>query len=253
VQQRRRGVRRQAVYGEPRKVEIIPSVLPADFGKLGADCKRLEDAGVDRIQFDVMDGNFVPNLTFGPDVIQYMRKYCDVMFETQLMVEQRCLDYMLPQFVEATKGPGGKPGVVIVHVEACPHLHRTLSQIREAGGSPSVALNPHTPAEMIENVLDLVDHVLVMTVNPGFGGQAYIPTMLEKIRKIRKWVVDRGLDIDIEVDGGIKANNTIAECAEAGANCFIAGSGLFAYDDLSQGVKELREMAQKGQKGLAAA
>jgi ribulose-phosphate 3-epimerase len=246
---RKRSTARRAVYGEPRKVEIIPSVLPADFGKLGADCKRLEEAGVDRIQFDVMDGTFVPNLTFGPDVIAYMRKYCDVKFETQLMVEQKCLDYMLPQFTEATKGPGGAPGVVIVHVEACPHLHRTLSQIREAGGSPSVALNPHTPAEMIENVLDLVDHVLVMTVNPGFGGQAYISTLLPKIRKIRKWIVDRGLDIDIEVDGGIKANQTIAECAEAGANCFIAGSGLFAYDDLSQGVKELRELALKGQKG----
>lgn len=239
-----------AVYGPPRKVEIIPSVLPADFGKLGADCKRLEEAGVDRIQFDVMDGNFVPNLTFGPDVIKYMRKYCDTKFETQLMVEQKCLDYMLPQFVDATKGPGDKPGVVIVHVEACVHLHRALCQIRDMGGSPSVALNPHTPAEMIEHVLDYVDHVLVMTVNPGFGGQAYIPTLLPKIRTIRKWIVDRGLDVDIEVDGGIKANNSIFACAEAGANCFIAGSGLFAYDDLSEGVKELREMAEKGQKGL---
>merc|ERR1712193_285991 len=131
------------------------------------------------------------------------------------------------------------PGVVIVHVEACPHLHRTLSQIRDLGGSPSVALNPHTPAEMIENVLDKVDHVLVMTVNPGFGGQAYIPTMLEKIKKIRGWIVDRGLDVDIEVDGGIKADWTIAACADAGANCFIAGSGLFAYEDRSVGVNEL--------------
>merc|ERR1719510_2558584 len=235
---------RRAVYGPPRKVEIIPSVLPADFGKLGADCKRLEEAGVDRIQFDVMDGNFVPNLTFGPDVISWCRKYTSTKFETQLMVEQRCLDYMLPQFVEATKGPNGKPGVVIVHVEAATHLHRNLTQIRDLGGSPSVALNPHTPPEMIENVLDLV-----MTVNPGFGGQAYIPTMLEKIKKIRKWVVDRGLDVDIEVDGGIKANKTIAECAEAGANCFIAGSGLFAYDDFSVGVKELRELGEAGQKG----
>jgi ribulose-phosphate 3-epimerase len=238
----------RAVYGTPRQVQIIPSVLPADFGKLGEECKRLEDAGVDRIQFDVMDGNFVPNLTFGPDVIAYMKKYCSVLFETQLMVEQRCLDYMLPQFVEATNQPG-KPGVTIVHVEAATHLHRNLAQIRAAGGSPSVALNPHTPAEMIENVLDLVDHVLVMTVNPGFGGQAYIPTMLDKIRKIRKWIVDRGLDVDIEVDGGIKANKTIAECADAGANCFIAGSGLFAYDDLSKGVDELRSLAEAGQKG----
>merc|ERR1719422_2923386 len=158
---------------------------------------------------------------------------------------------MLPQFVEATNQPG-KPGVTIVHVEASTHLHRNLAQIRAAGGSPSVALNPHTPAEMIENVLDMVDHVLVMTVNPGFGGQAYIPTMTDKIKKIRKWIVDRGLDVDIEVDGGIKANDTIMECAEAGANCFIAGSGLFAYDDFSQGVKELRELGEKGQKGEAA-
>merc|ERR1712228_920525 len=140
-------------------------------------------------------------------------------------------------------------GVVIVHVEACPHLHRTLTQIRAFGGSPSVALNPHTPAEMVENVLDLVDHVLVMTVNPGFGGQAYIPTMLDKIRKIRKWGVDRGLDFDIEVDGGIKADWTIAACADAGANCFIAGSGLFKYDDLSKGTQELRTIAEAAQKG----
>jgi len=237
------------LYGKARKVQIIPSVLPADFGKLGEDCKKLEDAGVDRIQFDVMDGNFVPNLTFGPDTISWCRKYTDAPFETQLMVSERCTDAMLEQFTEATKGPNGEPGVVIVHVEACTHLHRALTRIRDAGGSPSVALNPHTPAEMIENVLDLCDHVLVMTVNPGFGGQSYIPTMTDKIRKIRKWIVDRDLDIDIEVDGGIKATKeTIGECAAAGANCFIAGSGLFAYDDFSEGVKELTTLALEGQK-----
>merc|ERR550514_512460 len=165
------------------------------------------------------------------------------------MVEQRCLDYMLPEFVKASKGPNGEPGVVIVHVEAATHLHRNLSQIRDLGGSPSVALNPHTPAEMIENVLDLVDHVLVMTVNPGFGGQAYIPTMLEKIKKIRQWGVDRGLDFDIEVDGGVKADWTIAQCADAGANCFIAGSGMFAYADLSEGCEALRKVATAAQQG----
>merc|ERR1711871_1120643 len=156
---------------------------------------------------------------------------------------------MLEQYTTSTAAPKGEPGVVVVHVEACPHLHRTLSQIRAAGGSPSVALNPHTPAEMIENVLDMVDHVLVMTVNPGFGGQAYIPTMLDKIRKIRQWGVDRGHDFDIEVDGGVRADWTIAECADAGANCFIAGSGMFKYDDLSVGCKELREIATAAQKG----
>merc|ERR1711924_267485 len=151
---------------------------------------------------------------------------------------------------KATVGADGEPGVVIAHVEGNVHLHRALGVIRENGGSPSVALNPHTPAEMIENVLDKVDHVLVMTVNPGFGGQAYIPTMLEKIKKIRGCIVDRGLDIDIEVDGGIKADWTIAACADAGANCFIAGSGLFAYEDRSEGVKELRTIAEAAQKGI---
>lgn len=239
----------KALYGAPRPVQIIPSVLPADWANMGAECKRLEDAGVDRIQFDVMDGNFVPNLTFGPELIKACRKYCTVPFETQLMVSQYASETMLDEYTEATKGPNGEPGVVIVHAEACVHLHRALTRIRQAGGSPSVALNPHTPAEMIENVLDLVDHVLVMTVNPGFGGQAYIPTMLDKIQRIRKWGVDRGLDIDIEVDGGIKADWTIAACADAGANCFIAGSGMFAYDDLSEGCADLREVAAQAMEG----
>lgn len=237
------------LYGPPRPVQIIPSVLPADWANMGADCKRLEDAGVDRIQFDVMDGAFVPNLTFGPELIAACRKYVTVPFETQLMVQEKNTDEMLPAYVEATKGPNGEPGVVIVHVEACTHLHRTLTRIRDLGGSPSVALNPHTPAESVENVLDKVDHVLVMTVNPGFGGQAYIPTMVDKIRKLRKWAVDRGYDYDIEVDGGVKANWTIAECADAGANCFIAGSGMFAYDDLSVGCAELRKIATEAQQG----
>merc|ERR1719232_433302 len=245
----RRSSSLKMVYGDPRKVEIIPSVLPADWANMGAECKRLEDAGVDRIQFDVMDGNFVPNLTFGPELISACRKYTTVPFETQLMVSNYNCESMLDAYTEATKGPNGEPGVVIAHVEANVHLHRTLTKIREAGGSPSVALNPHTPAEMVENVLDLVDHVLVMTVNPGFGGQSYIPTMLDKIRKIRKWGVDRGLDFDIEVDGGVKADWTIAACADAGANCFIAGSGMFAYDDLSVGCNELRTIATAAQKG----
>lgn len=230
-------------------MQIIPSVLPADWANMGAECKRLEDAGVDRIQFDVMDGNFVPNLTFGPELIAACRKYTNTPFETQLMVSNYNCDTMLEQYTKSSIGPNGEPGVVIVHVEGNVHLHRALANIRSWGGSPSVALNPHTPAEMIENVLDLVDHVLVMTVNPGFGGQAYIPTMVDKIKKIRKWGVDRGLDFDIEVDGGVKADWTIAACADAGANCFIAGSGLFAYDDLSVGCEELRSIAVKAQNG----
>ena len=232
-----------------RPIQIIPSVLPADWANMGACVKDLEEAGVDRIQFDVMDGNFVPNLTFGPEMIAACRKYCNVPFETQLMVSQYNCETMLEEYVKASKGANGEPGVVIVHAEANIHLHRVLGRIRDLGGSPSVALNPHTPFEMIENIMDMVDHVLVMTVNPGFGGQAYIPTMLNKIRKIRKFIIEKNLNVDIEVDGGIKANWTISQCADAGANCFIAGSGMFAYPTLKEGCDELRSVAIDAQNG----
>ena len=232
-----------------RPIQIIPSVLQAHWANMGACVKELEEAGVDRIQFDVMDGNFVPNLTFGPEMIAACRKYCNVPFETQLMVSQYNCETMLDAYVEATKGANGEPGVVIAHAEANIHLHRVLGRIRDLGGSPSVALNPHTPFELIENIMDMVDHVLVMTVNPGFGGQAYIPTMLNQIRKIRQVVIERNLNIDIEVDGGIKANWTISQCAEAGANCFIAGSGMFAYPTLKEGCDELRSVALDAQNG----
>ena len=232
-----------------RPVQIIPSVLPADWANMGACVKDLEEAGVDRIQFDVMDGNFVPNLTFGPEMISACRKYCNVPFETQLMVSQYNCETMLKPYVEATKGANGEPGVVIAHAEANIHLHRVLGRIRDLGGSPSVALNPHTPFEMIENIMNMVDHVLVMTVNPGFGGQAYIPTMLNKIRKIRKFIIENNLNVDIEVDGGIKANWTISQCAAAGANCFIAGSGMFAYPSLKEGCDALRSVALDAQNG----
>jgi len=235
--------------GANRPIQIIPSVLPADWANMGACVKELEEAGVDRIQFDVMDGNFVPNLTFGPEMIAACRKYCNVPFETQLMVSQYNCETMLESYVHATKGSNGEPGVVIAHAEANIHLHRVLGRIRDLGGSPSVALNPHTPFEMIKNIMDMVDHVLVMTVNPGFGGQAYIPTMLNKIREIRNFVIKNNLNVDIEVDGGIKANWTISQCADAGANCFIAGSGMFAYPTLKEGCDDLRKVAQEAQKG----
>jgi len=235
--------------GTIRPIQIIPSVLPADWANMGSCVKELEEAGVDRIQFDVMDGNFVPNLTFGPQMISACRKYCNVPFETQLMVSQYNCETMIEEYVKASKGTNGEPGVVIAHVEANVHLHRILGRIRDLGGSPSIALNPHTPFEMIKNVMDMVDHVLVMTVNPGFGGQAYIPTMLNKIREIREFIVNNNLNIDIEVDGGIKANWTISQCAAAGANCFIAGSGMFAYPTLKEGCDELREVAKDAQNG----
>ena len=232
-----------------RRIQIIPSVLPADWANMGQCVRDLENAGVDRIQFDVMDGNFVPNLTFGPELIAACRRYCNVPFETQLMVSQYNCETMLEAYVTASKGPNGEPGVVIAHVESNVHLHRVLGRIRQLGGSPSVAMNPHTPVEMVKNVLDMVDHVLVMTVNPGFGGQAYIPTMLHKIHDLRCTILERGLDIDIEVDGGIKADWTLSQCCAAGANCFIAGSGMFAYPTLREGCDDLRHVATKAQAG----
>ena len=238
-----------AIFSEHRKVQIIPSVLPADWANMGQCVKDLENAGVDRIQFDVMDGNFVPNLTFGPEMISACRKYCKVPFETQLMVSQYNCETMIDNYVEASKGANGEPGVVIAHVESNVHLHRILGRIRQLGGSPSVALNPHTPMEMVKNVLDMVDHVLVMTVNPGFGGQAYIPTMLEKIKELRTIILNKGYNIDIEVDGGIKADWTLSQCCAAGANCFIAGSGMFAYPSLKEGCDALRQVALEAQKG----
>ena len=225
--------------GTIRPIQIIPSVLPADWANMGSCVKELEEAGVDRIQFDVMDGNFVPNLTFGPQMISACRKYCNVPFETQLMVSQYNCETMLEEYVKASKGTNGEPGVVIAHVEANVHLHRILGRIRDLGGSPSVALNPHTPFEMIKNVMDMVDHVLVMTVNPGFGGQAYIPTMLNKIREIREFIVTNNLNIDIEVDGGINPEN-ISVVSEAGADTFVLGSAIFNTDDYSNTISSLR-------------
>ncbi|MGI9598627.1 MAG: ribulose-phosphate 3-epimerase, partial [Acidimicrobiales bacterium] len=179
----------------PPPIMIAPSVLPADFARLGEECVALEQAGVDRIQFDVMDGRFVPNLTFGADVIASVRSAVSVPFEAHLMIEQP--DHLIPAFVDA----GCQ--IVIVHVETCTHLHRTLSAIGELGAAPAVALNPHTPLETIASVLDLLEMVLVMTVNPGFGGQAYIATMEPKIEAARRMLDTADHWIDLEVDGGI--------------------------------------------------
>jgi len=221
--------------GTDRPVLIAPSVLPADFARLGEECVALEKAGVDRIQWDVMDGVFVPNLTFGPDVIAAIRPHVTVPFEAHLMVVEP--DRLLPRYVEA----GCE--VVIVHAEACPHLHRTLAGIRELGASPAVALNPATPVAAVAHVLDLVDMVLVMTVNPGFGGQAYIPTMEPKIAELRRLVVAGGHDVDIEVDGGIGAG-TVAGAAAAGANVLVSGSALYRDPEgLEHAVADLRARA----------
>jgi ribulose-phosphate 3-epimerase len=218
-------------------IQIAPSVLPADFAELGKAVRDLESAGVDLIQWDVMDGQFVPNLTFGPDVIAAARKHCSVPFEAHLMVLTP--DVMAEQYVKAGCSR------LIVHAEACTHLHRTLANIRSLGATAGVALNPATPASAIENILDLVDMVLVMTVNPGFGGQSYISTMEPKIREVRNMIESAGLSdaVHLEVDGGISAT-TVAGAASAGANVLIAGSALFKHPNgLQAAVSEIRANA----------
>lgn len=219
-------------------IQIVPSVLPCDFARLGAEIEALDAAGVDSFQWDVMDGQFVPNLTFGPDVIAAARRHTDKPFEAHLMVLTP--DVMAAKYVEAGCSR------LIVHAEACPHLHRTLGNIASLGATPAVALNPHTPIGAIEHVLDLVDLVLVMTVNPGFGGQSYIATMEPKVSELRDLIGRRGLSdrVNIEVDGGI-GPTTIAGAAAAGANVLIAGTALFRDPEgLAHAVSDLRARAE---------
>ncbi len=221
-----------------RPIQIAPSVLPADFSKLGEEVAELEAAGVDLIQWDVMDGQFVPNLTFGPDVIASARPHTSLPFEAHLMIYTP--DAMAKQYIDAGCSR------LIVHAEACTHLHRTLGNINDLGANAAVALNPATPASAIAHVLDLVDLVLVMTVNPGFGGQAYIATMEPKIAEIRAMIDDAGLadSVDLEVDGGI-GPATIAGAAAAGANVLIAGSALYKDPEgLEHAVTDLRARAE---------
>jgi ribulose-phosphate 3-epimerase len=185
---------------------------------LGETVKALEEGGADRIHWDVMDGVFVPNLTIGPDVIHSCRSSVDIPFEAHLMVIEA--DELIPRYVEAGCD------IILVHQEACTHLHRTLGHIRDLGVSPGVVLNPATPVVTIEHVMDLVDQVLIMTVNPGFGGQAYIANMEPKIAQVAELIKLSGRDIDLEVDGGLGVD-TVAGSAEAGANVVVAGSAVF--------------------------
>jgi ribulose-phosphate 3-epimerase len=221
------------------RIEIAPSVLPADFARLGEEVAALQAAGVDRIQWDVMDGQFVPNLTFGPDIIAAARRHTSLPFEAHLMVLTP--DAMAADFVKA----GCQR--LIVHAEACTHLHRTLANIASLGATAAVALNPATPASAISQVLDLVDMVLVMTVNPGFGGQRYIATMEPKIREVRAMIAAAGLTdrVDVEVDGGI-GPDTIGPAAAAGANILVAGSALYRDPaGLAHAVADLRARAER--------
>lgn len=199
-------------------IGIVPSILAADFTQLGAQVRAAEAAGCDRIQIDVMDGHFVPNIAMGPLIVDAVRRTCTIPIEAHLMITQP------ERYVDDFARAGAD--VIIVHVEAATHLHRMIQQIRALGKQAGVALNPATPASAVSEILADVDLVLVMTVNPGFGGQAFIPSTLPKLRYLRETVVQRGLTCDLEVDGGIGLD-TISLAAAAGANLAVAGSAVF--------------------------
>jgi ribulose-phosphate 3-epimerase len=212
-------------------IKIAPSILSADFADLGGEIRRVEAAGADLIHIDVMDGHFVPNLTIGPPVVASIRKTTGLPFDVHLMITNP--EEMVTPFIKAGAD------IVTVHAETAPHLHRLLTSIREQGAKAGVSLNPSTPLAAVEEVLDFADMVLLMTVNPGFGGQKFIPTMVDKIRRLRRMVEARKLAVDIEVDGGIIPDNA-RQVAAAGANILVAGSAVYGAPDMAAAIRSLR-------------
>ncbi|WP_288962540.1 ribulose-phosphate 3-epimerase [uncultured Streptococcus sp.] len=211
--------------------KIAPSILAADYANFASELKRIEETSAEYVHIDIMDGQFVPNITFGADVVASMRKHSKLVFDCHLMVVNP------ERFVNAFAQAGAD--IMTIHAESTLHIHGALQKIKKAGMKAGVVINPGTPVSAIEPVLSLVDQVLIMTVNPGFGGQAFIPEMLEKVQKVAKIRDEKGYDFDIEVDGGVD-NKTIKACYQAGANVFVAGSYLFKASDLTAQVETLR-------------
>jgi len=214
---------------------VSPSILSADFSRLGDDVRAVDAAGADWIHVDVMDGRFVPNITIGPLIVQALRPVTSKPLDVHLMIVE-------PEKYVADFAKAGAD-IISVQVEACPHLHRNLSQIRDLGKQAGAVLNPSTPLSTIDYCLELCDLVLIMSVNPGFGGQSFIPSQVEKIRELRKLCDERGLDPWIEVDGGIKASNAW-QVIEAGANAIVSGSGVFGQADYAEAITGIRNSAR---------
>ena len=219
-----------------KNIKLCPSILAADFSHLGDEIKRLELAGADMIHIDVMDGEFVPNLSVGPPVIKCLRAYTKLPFDVHLMIIRP------DRHLEAFRDAGAD--IITVHAECCVHLSRTLGIIRELGAKPSVALNPHTPVDYLEWALEETDMALIMTVNPGFGGQSLIEAMYAKISKVRAMADAAGLPLDIEVDGGVNADN-VGKLVGAGANVIVAGSAVFKTGDISAELGVYRAEARR--------
>jgi ribulose-phosphate 3-epimerase len=212
-------------------IKVAPSILSADFANLGAEVKEVEAGGADYIHVDVMDGHFVPNITIGPLIVEALRPVTQLPLDVHLMIENP--DQYIADFVHAGAD------IVTVHVETCNHLHRTIQSIKALGARAGVVVNPATPIELIEPILPDVDMVLLMTVNPGFGGQKFIDSVVEKIKKLNDWVTERDLQLEIEVDGGINPD-TAKLCVEAGANVLVAGSAVFNTKDRAEAIKSIK-------------
>jgi ribulose-phosphate 3-epimerase len=215
-------------------VEILPSILAADFARLGEEIAAVEQGGVSMLHVDIMDGHFVPNLTIGPPVVKAIRSITRLILDVHLMITDP--DNYAPIFIEAGADQ------ISVHQEACPHLDRTLRMIQSEGARAGVVLNPATPLTMVTDVLDVADYVLIMSVNPGFGGQRFIPNALKKVRTLDAWRRERGLPLPIEIDGGITSEN-LGDAVRAGVDWVVAGSTVFHSDSPAETIREMRQVA----------
>lgn len=216
--------------------KIAPSILSADFSRLGDEVRAVAAGGADYIHIDVMDGHFVPNITIGPLVVDAVRKVTDLALDVHLMIAEP--DRYIPDFAAAGAD------IIVVHAEACPHLHRTIQLIKSLGKKAGVSLNPATPLNALEHVVEELDLVLLMTVNPGFGGQSFIESCIPKIQAMRSMLDRRGLEAELEVDGGVKPDN-IARISHAGADVFVAGSAVFNSTDYPATISELKRLAKE--------